>query len=78
MEILAFFGEPWPEERLQGLPRGATPLQRFCVHCGDRIRAGDQGLLVERLVGGSQPGQAPLHRECMAEHLPQTDGRRAV
>jgi hypothetical protein len=78
VKIVKSFGEPWGEERLQGVPRGSSPIGDACMYCGVPIKAGDQGIVVEatKQFGSSdEPTLAPLHRECYG---PWTDESSAA
>ena len=64
------FGEPWHDD-LKDVPRGATPTTKTCMHCGERIRPGDQGVQMNatRQLGDEGKTLAPLHRDCIEPFL---------
>lgn len=40
------FGEPWDDPRLAEVPRGSTPVGQECMHSGQAVKAGDQGVIL--------------------------------
>lgn len=55
-----FFGERWDVPMLVGAVRVDTPVGDLCLHCGEPVRLGEQGVM--RLHLGV--GRAPVHRAC--------------
>jgi hypothetical protein len=66
-----FFGEPWDDSHLNDVTRGDTPTGKQCMHCGEAIKAGDQGVQMYATEQGEAGRKhlAPVHRKCLDPFL---------
>jgi hypothetical protein len=62
------FGDPWDAPICEDAPECPTPVGQPCIHCGEKVAAGDQGLMMPcvRMGEDGEPAAAmePTHREC--------------
>lgn len=64
-----YFGDPWGPAHDEPDRIVPAPIGRPCLHCGELIEAGDQGIIAGHVKYDDQ-GQAtgsyePQHRECV-------------
>jgi hypothetical protein len=59
-----WFGTSWGAPVCRDEPQVATPVGQPCVHCGEPIRDGDQGVVMPCGEADGSWRVAPLHVEC--------------